>query len=111
MSKPMLVTMPLVLLLLDYWPLQRREVLSGKLLPGIARLTLEKIPFFRLSLASCAVTFIAQKNGGAVQTLTNFRLDERIENAFVSYARYLGKTFWLENLAIYYPCPDHWPLV
>lgn len=110
MSKPMLVTMPLVLLLLDYWPLQRREVLSGRLLLGIARLTLEKIPFFLLSLASCGITFIAQKNGGAVQTLTNFPLDDRIENAFVSYARYLGKTFWPENLTIYYPYP-HWPLV
>ena len=104
MSKPMLVTLPFVLLLLDYWPLQRFSRF---------RLSLwsEKIPFFLLSAISCVVTYIVQAKGGAVQPLTYFSMGERIENAFVSYARYLGKTFWPADLAVYYPHPGHWPTI
>jgi Flp pilus assembly protein TadD len=100
MSKPMLVTMPFVLLLLDWWPLQRTFNLG---------LFLEKIPFFALSIISCVVTFIVQQKGGAVETFERFSLTGRVENAFVSYARYLGKTFWPEPLAVPYPS-GHWEL-
>jgi tetratricopeptide (TPR) repeat protein len=112
MSKPMLVTIPFLLLLLDYWPLRRWEINPvGDFYPGFARLALEKVPFLLLSAVSCVVTFIVQRNYGAVQTLTSFSISERIANAFISYARYLGKTIWPENLAVYYPHPGHWPFV
>jgi len=104
MSKPMLVTLPLVLLLLDFWPLQRFS-LSAFRLP----LLVEKIPFCLLSMVSCVVTFKVQAEGGTIQSLANFSMGERIENAFAAYARYLGKTAWPENLAVYYPHPGHWP--
>ena len=68
----------------------------------------EKIPFFLLSAASCVVTLIAQQKGGSVVSLIKFSVPGRIENAFVSYARYLGKTFWPANLAVLYPHPGHW---
>ena len=103
MSKPMLVTLPLVLLLLDYWPLQRFSAAT------LQRLLLEKLPFFALSAVSCVVTFAAQKQGGAVRSLSSFSVNERLANAVVAYARYLGKTFWPVNLAVPYPHPGHWP--
>ena len=105
MAKPMLVTLPFVMLLLDWWPLQRTL--------GFRRLLFEKIPFFVLGIISCVVTFIVQQKGGAVAALVKFSMAGRIENAFVSYARYLGKTFWPDALANPYPHPGHWemPLV
>jgi Flp pilus assembly protein TadD len=107
MSKPMLVTLPFVMLLLDWWPLRR--VAGDKWqMTGIARLVWEKIPFFVLSAISCVVTLIAQQKGGSVVSLMNISLTGRIENVFVSYARYLGKTFWPVNLAVLYPHPGHW---
>jgi Tfp pilus assembly protein PilF len=99
MSKPMLVTLPFVMLLLDYWPLKRFTIL---------RLVWEKIPFFLLSAISCVVTFIAQQKGGAVVTLVKISLTRRVENIFVAYDRYLAKTFWPSPLANPYPYPDHW---
>ena len=99
MSKPMAVTLPFVMLLLDWWPLQR---IFNR------RLFLEKIPFLVLSAVSCAITFVVQQKGGAVETLTRLSMAARAENALVSYARYLGKTFWPEPLAIPYPHPGHW---
>ena len=111
MSKPMLVTLPFVLLLLDYWPLKRFPVDSKKdWRPALWRLTWEKLPFFALSTASCVVTFLVQREGGAVQSLTNFPLSFRVQNAFVTYARYLGKTFWPADLANPYPYPEQWPV-
>ncbi|HEV2691347.1 MAG TPA: tetratricopeptide repeat protein [Verrucomicrobiae bacterium] len=107
MSKPMLVTLPCVLLLLDCWPLERLHLAGGK--SGLARLVLEKVPFLFLSLLSCVVTFLVQQKGGAVQALTKYSVPGRIENAFVSYARYLGKTFWPASLANPYPHPGAWP--
>ncbi len=107
MSKPMLVTLPFVLLLLDYWPLRRLNLsLSARAIWPLVR---EKLPFFALTLLSCVITFVAQRKGGSVQTLDAFPLSARIENAFVSYARYLGKTFWPVNLANPYPHPGDWP--
>ena len=96
-SKPMLVSAPVLLLLLDRWPLRRSEPL--------ARLVLEKIPFFLAAAASSAVTIVAQRAGGAVTTLAGLPLSSRIANAVVSYAGYLGKTVWPSSLAAAYPHP------
>ena len=98
MSKPMLVTLPFVMLLLDWWPIQRTVQIFRQRF-------IEKTPFFLVGTVSSVVTFIVQKNSGAVAALVKFPLDGRIENAFVSYARYFGKTFWPEPLAVPYPYP------
>ena len=105
MGKPMLVSLPLIMLLLDFWPLQR---FSGSTL---RQLLVEKIPFFVLSAGSCVVTFIVQQKGGAVASLVKIAIADRIENTLVSYARYLGKTFWPATLAAPYPLPPHWPML
>jgi Flp pilus assembly protein TadD len=105
MCKPMLVTLPLVMLLLDFWPLQR---FSGSTLQ---QLLVEKIPFFILSAGSCILTFVVQQKGGAVVSLVTIALADRFENALVSYARYLGKTFWPATLAAPYPLSPHWPML
>jgi protein O-mannosyl-transferase len=103
MSKPMVVTLPFVLLLLDYWPLQR----FGR---GLAtRLTLEKMPFFALSAASSIVTYFVQKGSGAVSESAPLWL--RAANAILSYGRYLGRTLWPARLAIIYPYSPKVPLV
>ena len=73
------------------------------------QLVFEKWPFLALSAISCLVTFVVQQKTGAVVTLTRYSLSERVENAFVSYARYLGKMFWPASLATPYPHPGHWP--
>jgi tetratricopeptide (TPR) repeat protein len=104
MSKPMLVTWPFVLLLLDFWPLERWK--SGCVWP----LIFEKIPFFTLALAASVVTFLVQKQGGAVAVVASLSWDERAANALISYGRYLGMIFWPTDLAIFYPHPAHWPL-
>jgi tetratricopeptide (TPR) repeat protein len=121
MSKPMLVTLPFVLLLIDYWPLNRWSLepkpdKAGPLRESLSifwrqfqPLCREKIPFFAVTVLSCVVTFLAQHSGGAVQTLGTMPLSARLENAIVSYARYLGKTFWPVNLTAPYPHPGHWP--
>jgi tetratricopeptide (TPR) repeat protein len=101
MSKPMLVTLPFVLLLLDYWPLGR--------IPGAApwrRVVVEKIPFFALSAAACVATVWAQKAGEAMVTLEHIPLSLRLENAPVAVADYLGKTFWPAKLCVIYPMPE-----
>lgn len=103
MAKPMLVTLPFVLLLLDYWPLNRLQ--DGK--NNIGRLVVEKWPFFLLSALASIVTFVVQLHEKAVVWMPpRFR----IENAVVSCVRYIGKLFWPENLCVYYPYPGHWPL-
>jgi tetratricopeptide (TPR) repeat protein len=109
MSKPMLVTLPLVMLLLDWWPLGRMSRVEGRG-SRVRSLVQEKIPFFLLSTISCVVTFIAQQKGGAVTALTRISLSQRLDNAFVSYARYLGKAFWPNPLANLYPYPGNWEL-
>ncbi|MBI3939993.1 MAG: tetratricopeptide repeat protein [Acidobacteria bacterium] len=108
MSKPMLVTLPFVLLLLDYWPLRRLAAENGKRAnPGAAarRLILEKLPFFALALASSVVTFFAQRAGGAVDSLDHLPLPARISNALESYVRYIAMMVWPDNLAVLYPHP------
>lgn len=111
MSKPMLVTLPFLLLLLDYWPLNRFPDHRFDV-PTLRRLIKEKVPFFMLSAVSCVITILAQSSQGAERFLA-LSMSVRIENAFVSYARYLGKTFWPADLVVLYPYPEHWatPLV
>jgi tetratricopeptide (TPR) repeat protein len=98
-AKPMMVTLPCVLLLLDFWPLGRFRG-PGRRPLGI---WLEKLPLFVLSAASCAVTLLAQERGHAVQSLDEHTLSDRLANAVVSYAAYLVQTVWPGNLAAYYP--------
>jgi len=106
MSKPMLVTTPFVLLLLDYWPLGRLKTQDSRL-KTLLLLVWEKVPFFALSAVSSLVTFLVQRKGGAVSTALT--LGERIANAVVSYARYMRKMFWPDDLSVLYPHPGHWP--
>ncbi len=105
MAKPMLVTLPFVLLLIDYWPLKRFQL--AKL--GIRGLLLEKVPFFVLSAVSCTVTLYTQQSAGAVAPFTVFSLDLRIANALVSYVSYIEKMIYPFNLAIIYPHPRTLP--
>ncbi|HTX21773.1 MAG TPA: tetratricopeptide repeat protein [Candidatus Aquilonibacter sp.] len=109
MAKPMFVTLPFVMLLLDFWPLQR---FNASTLP---RLLAEKIPFFALTAASCVVTFLAQSQtgGDAVASLQFIPLDYRLCNTLISYARYLLKLFCPTKLAVFYPLLQHitWMLV
>jgi len=120
MSKPMLVTLPFLLLLLDWWPLGRLSGVecqvsgSGSAVTRHAsRITLfglvvEKLPFFLLSAASCIVTYRVQKAGNAVDE--SLGLGTRFANAVVAVAGYLGKFFWPFNLAVGCPLPDHRPV-
>ena len=106
MSKPMMVTLPFVLLLLDYWPLNRWGNHRGW------PLVREKLPFFLLAAASSVVTFAVQRTIGTVVTTTTLPIGARLENALVSYAGYLSKLLVPTNLAVIYPLryPFHWPL-
>ncbi|MBI4711044.1 MAG: tetratricopeptide repeat protein [Candidatus Omnitrophica bacterium] len=99
MSKPMVVTFPFVLLLLDYWPLGRGSKESWK------QLCAEKMPLIVLSGLFCLVAYCAQQTTGAVAPLANFPLALRVGNAFAAYAGYLWKTLWPARLAFYYPHP------
>jgi tetratricopeptide (TPR) repeat protein len=105
MSKPMLVTLPFVMLLLDLWPLQRFSVLNFQL-PVFRRLLLEKWPFFLLATASCWITFLAQSHGQAIVSFEQIPLSQRLENASVAYGLYLLKMIWPASLAVFYPLPD-----
>jgi len=113
MSKPMLVTLPVVMLLVDYWPLQRHiahiENAKEKQAPGLLNWMVfslrEKIPFLLLSVVSSVTTIYAQNKGGALKTLDLFSLWQRMGNAVTSYCKYLFKTVWPTDLAIYYPFP------
>jgi tetratricopeptide (TPR) repeat protein len=100
MAKPMLVTLPFVLLLLDYWPLERFS--TKRSLP---RLLIEKIPLFAIVLASCIVTFIAQKETGAMRSTEEYSFPVRLANASISYLQYIIKMVWPARLAFFYPHP------
>jgi tetratricopeptide (TPR) repeat protein len=102
MSKPMVVTLPFVLLLLDYWPLRRIQGRDWR------AALLEKIPYFALSAICCAITFNFQQGAGAVSSHLPFYM--RAETALISYFRYLGKLLWPTGLCIHYPYPSNWPL-
>ena len=123
MAKPMLVTLPFVLLLFDYWPLKRMELIElheeihntgylpavGSLFSTTARrlpfLILEKIPLFLLSVLSCIITVYVSKEGGAIKSLSYFPITVRISNALVSYVAYLQKIIWPFDLIVFYPHP------
>ena len=107
MAKPMLVTLPLVLLLLDYWPLGRITFSgSGKETRHQAvKLALEKAPLMVIAAASSIVTFLVQNHGGAVMSFEYFSPYARIKNAVMAYVAYLGKTIWPCRLAVFYPHP------
>ncbi|MGD0215018.1 MAG: tetratricopeptide repeat protein [Terriglobales bacterium] len=105
MSKPMAVSLPLVLLLLDYWPLQRYRNLPIR--AKWLRLSTEKLPLVLMSTASSALTIAAQRSGGAVVGISALPLTARLGNATVSYVAYIGKMFWPTKLAVFYPLPDH----
>jgi tetratricopeptide (TPR) repeat protein len=129
-SKPMVITLPFVLLLLDFWPLQRIQV-SGQQLAAsptgrknrkqspdpqtsnvmfpvpqssFSQLVLEKLPLMAFCVGSAIITVIAQQSGGTVRSLERFPFDVRLENAIYAYAMYVWKTFW-PRLALYYPHP------
>ena len=106
MSKPMLVTLPAVLLLLDFWPLGRyRGEVRQSGLRRFAALVIEKIPFFVCSLLSSLITVYAQRQGGAVVGLDAMPYRLRVGNALIAYLKYLGKIFWPRDLAVFYPFP------
>jgi protein O-mannosyl-transferase len=103
MSKPALVTLPFVLLLLDYWPLNRLQ------LKTIVSLLLEKVPFLALSGLSSVATVLAHQRLNSLASVGALPLADRMGNALVSYSRYLGKVFWPSHLAVFYPHPHGWP--
>lgn len=121
MAKPMLVTLPLVLLLLDFWPLGRLKFIAnnriqsdemlGFDIQALLRLIYEKIPLFLLAVASGFVTYLAQRSGGALDALASLPLSVRVANGFVSYLNYIVKAVWPARLVVFYPHPgDALPL-
>lgn len=98
MAKPMVVTLPLLLLLIDYWPLQRLR--AG--MPA-ARLLLEKLPLLLLSAGTAVLTVLAQEHGGSMRSVHQYSLPVRAANALVSYAAYIGHTLWPSGLNAFYP--------
>jgi protein O-mannosyl-transferase len=123
MSKPMAVTLPFVLLLMDFWPLNRLAPTSQNTAanlpnqkPGgywrtIVFLVGEKLPFFALSLADCYITFLAQKNGGAVLSVSALPFSYRLANALWSYLRYISSSLCPTGLCVIYPYKVHLPVV
>jgi protein O-mannosyl-transferase len=125
LSKPMLVTLPLTLLLLDYWPLRRfaeaqtvfdrwfsRSATSGS--SAALRLIMEKVPLLILVVPFCIVAFIAQRNAGALMSLDTIPVQNRIANAAVTYLEYFWKMLWPFDLAVLYPhagLPPAWMIV
>jgi protein O-mannosyl-transferase len=125
MAKPMLVTLPFILLLLDYWPLDRvrwgpgfaeglrrgkqktedvkRKTTEEKQRASLKWLIIEKIPLLILSFVSCVITIIVQQRSGAVKDIVKFPFDVRIINALNSYVGYIVKMFWPANLSVFYP--------
>lgn len=115
MSKPMLITLPFVLLLLDYWPLGRFQFRgsggnhANQRLFSL-RLVWEKTPFFVLAAASSIVTYLVQKSGGAMGGMDLLPLNTRIANVLVSYVGYITKMIWPFRLAVFYPHPVPLPV-
>lgn len=124
MSKSMLVTLPFLMLLLDFWPLKRLDLSLGpqavpgssqpvngaRKRPSIWRLCLEKVPFFVLSAISCAITLFVQRRAGAMMPVKSLPIMSRVENAIIAYLRYLGKALWPSNLILPYPPRVVWPI-
>jgi tetratricopeptide (TPR) repeat protein len=110
MSKPMLVTLPFVLLLLDYWPLGRLESQKSEAGSRLRRLITEKLPLFALSICSCIVTLFTQRQGP--NPIDQLPFLWRVNNTFVSYVTYIWQMLWPVRLAVFYPHPnDRLPLL
>jgi Flp pilus assembly protein TadD len=122
MAKPMLVTLPFVLLLLDYWPLGRfqpgqfkdhngseieKSMSSNKLPPLASRLLLEKLPFFVLAAAASLIAFLTQQSWGAAASVEVLPARIRIANGLVAYIGYMRKMIWPQDLAVFYPHPGN----
>ncbi len=108
MAKPMLVTLPFVFLLLDYWPLNRTKLNPCETTKALHFLSLvkEKIPFFALAVGFSILTVVAQKKGGALASVAEIGFSLRIKNALVSYFLYLENTVFPSQLSIFYPYPE-----
>jgi Tfp pilus assembly protein PilF len=123
MAKPMLVTLPFLLLLLDYWPLCRFDAGQHKPLPlrsgetasaiattaSTVKVFSEKVPLFLLSAVFSGIAVYAQKDAKALLSLPAYSVMQRVSNAFMAYMNYLGKIFWPQDLAVLYPLPGHIP--
>ncbi len=116
MSKPVVVTLPFVLLLLDYWPLHRLRRKPGENADlgklryqqfSAGRLVMEKLPLFILSAILSVITFVVQHSGGIVLPLGRIPVKYRIANAFVAYLKYIEKFIWPHKLAVFYPHPAY----
>jgi Flp pilus assembly protein TadD len=123
MSKPMVVTLPFVLLLFDFWPLNRFSSFQFQIssaeepstlnhqpsTESAFRLIYEKLPFFALTLAASVVTYFVQTSGRTLWLPAERPFSSRVANALWAYERYISKTFWPADLSIFYPYPHHWP--
>jgi Tfp pilus assembly protein PilF len=109
MSKQMLVTLPCLLLVLDYWPLQRLhdEGNSEARWKCWVTLTLEKLPHFGIGIVFCIIAWLSQDRGHTIQTLEDYSLNTRLLNAIAVYGLYLWNTVWPTGLAVFYPYPQH----
>ncbi len=103
MAKPMLVTLPFTLLLLDVWPLDRLPLRGAWDWAAAKRLVVEKLPLFAISFAWCFVAVFTERHGGAVKSMQKFPPAGRVANAIHSYVDYIGKTIWPTGLSIFYP--------
>ena len=109
MSKPMLVSLPCVMLLLDWWPLKRIQVnTQASQFKAFAALLFEKAPFFGLAILSSIMTFLAQRSEGSVLSLGLLPMAPRVANTLLAYEKYLSKAFWPVDLAVFYPYPREW---
>lgn len=111
MSKPMILTFPFLLLLLDVWPLRRAEFRGDwrEFAQRVRPLVMEKLPLFALVALAATATYIAQRDVGAVMSAESHPLLARLANAAIAYTRYLGLAIWPVDLAILYPMPRAWP--
>ena len=107
MAKPMGITFPLLLLLVDYWPLQRtgKARINGR--SAVFKLWIEKIPLFAMAVLIAAITLYAQHEGGALGNALALPAGMRVKNALYSYGIYLSKAFWPSDLAVFYPHPEN----
>jgi Tfp pilus assembly protein PilF len=111
MSKPNLVTLPIILLLLDIWPLKRirTDISLLRMVFACRGLVMEKAPLFVLTAAFSLIAYLAQREGGGIGTLEAYTVGERLSNAIVAYGMYVYKTIWPTNLTVFYPFEKHLP--
>src|SRR5262249_30206108 len=110
LAKPMAVTLPFTLLLLDFWPLRRFDARSGAGgTPSVRRILLEKAAPAMLAIAAAIIAIYTQRGAGMMLSVERRPVSARVENAIVAYATYLAKTIWPSGLAVFYPLPGAWP--